>query len=178
MKPLSLFPLLLLAAACTAPRPIHWDGPAGDRIAAELLAADRAFAAEVAADGLDGWMRWFAADAARPDLPVVDLTGAVTPGAVTRGLDAIREHDAPVFALPGARLRWEPSQAGVFADGRTGFTQGRWWLEATDAAAEPAAEPAALPRGWYLTWWRWQDGAWKVILDCGDADPPAAPIAD
>ncbi|MBL7008060.1 MAG: hypothetical protein ISR76_03620 [Planctomycetes bacterium] len=170
-KTLALLLPLLACAACAGPRSIAWDGPDGETAAAELMAADRAFAADAAADGLDGWMRWFAEDAARLDLPVTLVAGEVSPVGVVRQLAAIRAHDAPVFASPELRLDWEPSDAGVFADGRYGFTVGRWRIQQLVGDQGPT-----LPGGWYLTWWRWEDGGWRVVLDTGGPDP-AAPVS-
>ncbi len=164
MNPIRSFALacspLLLTAACAGPAPLAWDGPEAAAIEAELMAADRAFAAETAADGIEGWMRYFHEDAARPEFG----------GENRRGLAAIRAADAVNFANPELRLAWDPVHAGAFADGRHGYTMGRF--QVLHLAAEP---PTVLGEGWYLSWWRWQDGGWKVILDTGVPDPAPAP---
>lgn len=144
--------LLVGAAGCATSTPAA--DAARER---ELLAADRAFAAAAAREGLDGWLRHFAADAVRLD----------PPDGVARGLAAIRAHDAGLFADPALRLAWEPARAGVFAGGRSGFTVGRYRLVRGDGAE-------TLTTGWYLTWWRKDGAEWRVILDTGGADPPAA----
>jgi ketosteroid isomerase-like protein len=125
----------------------------------ELLEADRAFARETVERGLDGWMSWYTDDAAR-----------FRPGGeIARGLEAIREHDAPGFADPALQLAWEPTGGGVFDDGDHGFTVGRWEMtRSSDGAA-----PETISRGTYVSIWRREDsGAWKVILDTGTIDPP------
>jgi len=62
---LSLTPLLLaLTPACVTPS----SSASGGEGPEALLAADRAFAADADADRLEGWMRWFSADAARTEL--------------------------------------------------------------------------------------------------------------
>jgi len=117
------------------------------------MEADRAFAREAAERGIDGWVSWFAPDAAR----------LVPGGPVVRGLEAIREQDGPLFADPALRLEWEPTAAGGFADGKHGFTRGRYQL----VRREGDADPVVLSRGTYLSIWRRDEDGWKVILDTG-----------
>lgn len=125
----------------------------------ELMDADRAFARDAAERGLDGWVSWFSDDAARfsPD------------GKIFRGLEAIREQDAAIFADPAIRLVWDPTGGGVFDDGDHGFTVGRYEV----VQSTEGAPPATLSRGGYVSIWRRDaSGGWKVILDTGSADPP------
>ncbi len=150
----------LIAAACAAPQELAWQGEQAAAREAELMAADRAFAVAAAERGLEGWMSFFHEDASRPD----------SSGVVHRGLDAIRANDAAIFADPSLQLTWEPEHAGVFADGRHGYTWGRFQVLAKGGEADQV-----VGKGWYLSWWRWQDGAWKVILDTGGPDPAPAP---
>jgi ketosteroid isomerase-like protein len=122
-------------------------------LAEALLAADRAFGDSTAARGLEGWMRFYAEDAVR-----------LTMGAeVAQGLDAVRAHDASLFADSAVRLVWTPLRSGVFADGRHGFTTGRSAMLKLGGAT-----PDTVYRGAYVTIWRREaDGRWKVILDTG-----------
>jgi ketosteroid isomerase-like protein len=139
---------LATAAACTAP-----PAPSPD----ELLEADRAFAADTAARGLDGWMGWFAEDAVRLELH----------GALVRGRDAIREHDRELQENPDLSLRWEPTDAVLFATGDHGVTRGRYELVAEGGEGE-----RVLLTGSYVTVWRRDRGGWRAILDTGAPDPP------
>lgn len=125
-----------------------------------LLEADRTFARDTGERGLDGWMSWFSADAARLE----------PGGKIARGHDAIRELDAPVFSHPAVRLVWKPTGGGLFEDGGHGFTTGRYdVIRSSDGSA-----PETLSSGSYVTIWRRDDsGDWKVILDTGSPDPPA-----
>lgn len=155
-RPLLCFVLAGLAG-CSArpPAPTAAADPAAARAA--LMAADRAFAAETAGRGLDGWMAHYAADAVRLHMG----------GPVVQGLDAIRAFDAALFADPTARLTWEPTDGGAFGDGRHGFTTGR---SALVRLAGGAAD--TLYAGVYVTLWRLgPDGRWEVLLDTGAADP-------
>jgi uncharacterized protein (TIGR02246 family) len=121
------------------------------------MEADRAFAAAAAARGLDGWMDAFAPDAVR----------LVMGRSFVRGLDAIRAADADLFADPAVHLTWAPADAGVFDDGRTGFTTG---LSAYVRLGGGA--PDTLGTGRYVTLWRLgDDGRWRVILDTGSYTP-------
>jgi ketosteroid isomerase-like protein len=126
----------------------------------ELMEADRAFAKAAADKGLDGWMSVFTDDAVR-----ISPLG----GKASAGKDAIRKLDASLFADPKRLLVWEPIDAGVFADGKHGFTTGR--AKVNDrAAGDKAGSPWPVK---YVTFWRkGEDGRWKVILDTGASDPP------
>ena len=128
-------------------------------VKAEVMAADRAFYKAAAEKGLDGWMSYMADDVVR----VAPLGGK---GHV--GKAAARALDADLFADPKAKLEWEPSDGGAFADRRYGWTTGRAKIVArTDAGGEDVRWTGA-----YVTWWRKDAGGWRVILDTGAADPP------
>jgi ketosteroid isomerase-like protein len=153
----SIILLLLLAGFATwgfATR----DQPAAKSDAkAELMAADRAFAAAATKDGLNGWMSCFVDDAVRVDLG--------TKGHV--GKAAVKEHDKELFADPKKQLVWEPTDGGAFADGKAGWTTGKAQVVTSGEKPDPAKWTHA-----YITWWRkGDDGKWKVILDTGAALP-------
>lgn len=137
----------LVVIGCSAPPPAP--DPVADREA--LLAADRAFADSTDRHGLEGWMGWYAADAVRLQMG----------GQVAQGMEAIRRFDEPLFADSTRILRWTPTDAGTFADGRHGFTTGRG---AIVSRLDPADTAWA---GAYFTLWRRDDGRWRVILDTG-----------
>ncbi len=126
----------------------------------ELMDADRAFAKATAERKLDGWMSFMAPDAVR----IAPLGAKAHTGEA-----AIRKLDAAIFADPKQRLVWEPTDAGVFADGRHGFTTGRYRvLTQTEKGRQEATRTGA-----YVTCWRkGADGRWLVILDTGASDPP------
>jgi ketosteroid isomerase-like protein len=117
---------------------------AGDAAPA-LEAADRAFAADVAARGVAGWVAAFEPKG-----------GMISRGARVEGPEAIGELMRGVLA--GGVLAWTPIASRV--RGKIGFTVGK----ATFTGATPAA-------GWkstYVTIWRRQlDGGWKVLFDTG-----------
>jgi ketosteroid isomerase-like protein len=126
------------------------------------MEADRLFAVETSARGLDGWMDAYASDAVRLRLG----------GIAVQGLDAVRTADAPLFADPARRLLWEPTDAGVFADGLHGFTTGT----SAFVTVEDGVVADTLSTGRYVTFWRRdEDGTWKVILDTGVTDPAPRP---
>ena len=144
---------VLFLSACNEEAPV-----AEQRTTPEaLMEADRAFAAETAARGLDGWMSYYAEDAARVQLG----TGSV------RGPEAIRGFDAAIFEDSTTRLVWVPTDAGVFDDGRHGFTTGRSAFVRIDGDI-----PDTMNTGRYVTIWRLDDeGRPRVILDTGVLDP-------
>ncbi len=69
-------------------------------------------------------------------------------------------------------LSWEPKKAEVAKSGELGWTWGTFELHTKDAEGKPVVR-----YGKYVNIWRKQkDGAWKVILDMGNASPaPTAP---
>jgi ketosteroid isomerase-like protein len=141
--------LPLLASAADA-------GAGGQDPAAQLLEADRRFAAAVAEDGLAGWLAAMAEDAVR--LPELGEAGV-------QGKAAIAELDRPLFAATDRRLVWEPTDAGLFADGRHGYTTGRYRVLQEVEGAE-----VELSAGAYATWWRREGETWRVIFDTGAPD--------
>lgn len=120
--------------------------------ATEIVAAERAFAADAQALGIDGaFRRWSSEDA-------VTIAGA----------GPQRAHD--LFASskktpsPPSTLVWWPNWAGIAKSGDLGFTTG-------------AVEIAGARAGHYFTIWRRQaDGSWKWVYDGGvDATSASAP---
>jgi ketosteroid isomerase-like protein len=127
---------------------------------AQLMNADRAFAKAAGEKGLEGWVSFFADDAVR-----ISPVGA-KPAA---GLPAIRKLDAALFADPKKLLVWEPTDAGLFADGNHGFTTGQAKVVARNEADKDKGPWTVR----YVTWWRKDsDGRWRVILDTGASVPP------
>lgn len=152
--PVPMLPLLLLLAACRdepPPAPAQLALPAATT--EDLLAADRAFGEATKAQGLDGWMSFYARDAVR-----------LTMGAeVVQGLTAVREYDARLFADSTLRLEWVPTDAGLFREGTIGFTTGRSAMVKVSGATRDT-----VYRGTYVTIWRREEtGAWRVMLDTG-----------
>ncbi|MCI0641793.1 MAG: nuclear transport factor 2 family protein [Gemmataceae bacterium] len=126
----------------------------------QLLDADRAFAKTAAEKGLEGWLSFMTDDAVR----ISPLGGKAHVGKA-----AIKELDAALFADAKRLLTWEPADGGAFADGKHGFTTGKFKI-----LSKPAEGKEEVVRtGAYVTWWRMgEDGRWKVILDTGSVDPP------
>lgn len=109
--------------------------------APELEAADRAFAADTAQRGIEGWMAAFEPQG-----------GMMLRGSRIEG-DALRSAMGPLFEQ--GRLVWEPVASG--RAGTLGFTVGK----STYTGAESW-------RSSYITIWRQQsDGTWKVLFDTG-----------
>ncbi len=112
--------------------------------APELEAADRAFAADVLARGIEGWMAAFAPDG-----------GMIQKGARVQG-DEIRAMMSGVLST--TKVTWEPVASG--RAGTIGFTVGK--------ATFTGATPADSWRSTYATIWKQQpDSSWKVLFDAG-----------
>jgi len=127
-------------------------------VRAAIMDADIAFAQATKARGVDGWVEYFA-----------DSGVQVTPGHNYVGKAAIRALMAAELGDTTHLLSWRPTSAEASASGDLGYTIGRWeWGPRSGGPPER--------RGTYVTIWRKQaDGAWKVVLDVGNADPAPAP---
>jgi ketosteroid isomerase-like protein len=152
---LALLALTLFATAQTSSKPQpKTNAPAklpGQEI---LLQADRDFSRDTVAKRLEGWMAYMAEDAVLfSDKPVI-------------GADAIRAFYQPAFANPDFILSWQATHAEMFPSGDTGYTTGRYELQAKDGKGNKVVR-----HGSYLTVWKKQsDGTWKVIADGGAPD--------
>ena len=149
----------------TIPFLVAWiltaDPPAKPDPKADMMAADRACAKITAEKGIDGWIGFLADDVAK-----VRKAGEK----IVAGKDAIRKQDAPLFADAKRQLTWEPVDAHAFADGKSGFTSGRYKVV---GKGEDGKEQV-FATGGYITWWRKEaDGKWKVIFDTGTPDADA-----
>ena len=111
--------------------------------ASHIVAAERAFAADGRAMGVDGsFLRWSADDA-------VMIAG----GAPRRAHDIL--DPAAVFDPAAPSLAWWPNWAGIAKSGDLGFTTG-------------AVEVGGVRTGHYFTVWRRQaDGSWRWVYDGG-----------
>jgi len=112
----------------------------------QLRDADLAFAKSTAERRIEGWMEFFADDAA-----------IIREGKVLSGVQSIREFYTPVFANKDFTLTWVPTKAEVSKDGTLGYTYG-------DAEAKVGSQ---VSRGMYVTVWRRVGNKWKVVLDLG-----------
>ena len=117
----------LPAAAAEQPSPLD-----------EVIAAERAFAAETRARGFrDGFLAWVAPDG---------FTFEPGPAPARPRLEAM-----PDGPEPGPPLFWWPQYAGVAQSGDLGFTTGG----------------ATVPLRYFTVWQRQADGGWKWLYDGG-----------
>jgi len=148
----------LVLAACAPAAPSH---PDAEAVRASLIAADEAFAAATAAQGLEGWMAAFDSTAIQmePDQPF------------SPGIPSIRAAMAPAFADSTFRLTWQPTMAFASAGGDLGYTLGTWQSRYYNAEGK-----GQVTTGKYVTIWRKQaDGSWKVVFDGGNPDSSPKP---
>ena len=122
-----------------------------------LTEADRVFARETQIRGLEGWVDAFADSALslRPNRPLV------------RGKQMIRELMTRAFADTTFAFTWEPAMAEVSGSGDLGYTVGLYQRSQMGAGGR-----TVVSTGKYVSIWRRERGAWKVILDTGVPDPP------
>ena len=120
------------------------------------MKADREFAAAAKQHGVAIAFREFAAPEA------LSLPMGETP---IRGREAIFE---AMSAFPPGELLWQPVGADLARSGDLGYTWGTYEFRTHDAEGKPATR-----HGKYLTVWKKQaDGAWKIVVDTGNASPP------
>ncbi len=142
---LAAFPLAALFAAANlfaqAPNP------------KVLMDADEQFCNATRERRLEGWMSYFAPDAAIFPIgrPTID------------GKEGIRAFYEKVFGDPSFTLEWRPVKADIAASGELGYTYGTSDMKRKDASGKEIAS-----KGKYTTIWKKQpDGSWKVALDIG-----------
>ena len=145
---------VLTLAACSPAEPPTPPDP--EAVRASLMAADQAFAAATAQNGLEGWLAAYDSSGIQmePDVPF------------TPGIPAIRAAMAPAFADTTFRLTWQPTMAFASAAGDLGYTLGTWQSTHYNEAGK-----GQVTTGKYVTIWRKQaDGSWKVVFDGGNPD--------
>ncbi len=118
-----------------------------------LIKMEAAFAQASTERGVEGWLSFFAQDAA-----------IFPPSAdIVTGLPAIRAHYQKTGFSP-AGLSWKPVFSDASACGDLGYTFGNWEASEKDAKGAPVTY-----RGKFLTVWKRQpDGTWKVAADIGN----------
>jgi ketosteroid isomerase-like protein len=138
-RPTYLWTALVLTAL--VPRSLPAQTPA-DR-AAELLQADRAFAAAAGQAGLiEALAEMFSADV------LVPAPGGTFLHGTQQVLDALRANPANA----GAHASWEPIRVGISADGLHGFTFG--YMTAVSDTTRTHFK--------YMTYWERRSGTWRA----------------
>jgi len=125
-----------------------------EKFKAEVLAADKAFAARSAKDGPKAaFLAYISADG-----KLLNDTRV--------GADAV--NTLFIQLPPTATLSWEPSYVDVSSSGDLGYTWGRYLLNVPNPKA---GQPPFQKRGTYVTIWKRQPGGgWKFVLDGGNPD--------
>lgn len=145
-------PLLLISLGCA----VSPQGPAVDLQAerSALMEADGAWFESH--EDIDEFVTFLADDAVfMPD------------GAPAARGDAIRATWEQLLSMPGFGLEWKATSARVAEAGDIGYTIGTYEL-----TLEQDGVPL-VTIGKYVTLWKKQaDGAWKVGVDCFNADGP------
>jgi len=136
-----------LAAVVAAPRTTSADADG----AAAIVTAEKAFAAQVRAQGVrEGFLSWLA-----------PTSVVFRPGPVS-GVKAYEKAPAGWHGL----LAWTPMHAAISADGKLGWSTGPWTWSRDSTQKKPDSH------GEYMSVWRQQsDGSWKAVLDCGIGHP-------
>jgi len=123
-----------------------------------LFDLEARFAKDVLAKGGAGFAEWFADDGVALGNGKAPMVGKV---AIAKSANWKPEE---------YRLTWTPTDAVMSPQGDMGYTWGHFEGRSKDAHGNPV-----LTSGRYISIWRKQpDGAWKVVLDAGANDVPAA----
>jgi ketosteroid isomerase-like protein len=123
-----------------------------------LFQLEAEFAKDVAARGGAGFASWFADDGVALGNGAAPLIGKV----------AIEK--SATWSPKNYQLTWTPTDALMGPSGDMGYTWGHYEGHSKDANGNPV-----LTSGRYITVWRKNaDGKWKVVLDAGANDVPAA----
>jgi ketosteroid isomerase-like protein len=123
-----------------------------------LFDLEARFAKDVLERGGAGFADWFADDGVALGNGVAPLVGKV---AIAKSAN---------WSPKDYELSWTPSDAMMGPSGDMGYTWGHFEGRSKDANGNPV-----LTSGRYITMWRKQpDGTWKVVLDAGANEPPAA----
>lgn len=123
-----------------------------------LFDLEARFAKDVAERGGAGFASWFAEDGVALGNGAQPLIGNV---AIARSAK---------WSPKDYQLTWTPTDALMGPSGDMGYTWGHFEGRSKDANGNPV-----LTSGRYMTVWRKQpNGEWKVVLDAGANDAPAA----
>ena len=121
----------------------------------KLLEVDAAFSRATTQQGLEGFLSYFSEEAAILSSDAGTITGKPD----------IRSHYSRAFSTPGFKITWTPAEAHLDGVGELGYTYGTFQITTRDESGRPSSRS-----GQYCTIWRKQaDGAWKIILDIGNA---------
>jgi ketosteroid isomerase-like protein len=144
------------ASAQTAPNPLT--DPTAKPGKALLYDLEARFAKDVLERGGAGFAAWFAEDG-------VALGNGAAPSVGRVAIAKSANWDPKVY-----QLTWTPTDAMMGPSGDMGYTWGHFEGHSKDANGNPVTTT-----GRYITIWRKQaDGQWKVVLDAGANEEPAA----
>ncbi|MGO9323744.1 MAG: YybH family protein [Terracidiphilus sp.] len=124
----------------------------------QLYDLEARFAKDVLERGGQGFASWFAEDGVALGNGVAPLIGKV---AIAKSAN---------WSPKDYQLTWTPTDAMMGPSGDMGYTWGHFEGRSKDKNGNPV-----LTSGRYITMWRKEaDGSWKVVLDAGANEPPAA----
>jgi ketosteroid isomerase-like protein len=145
---------LLALASCASQAPAPEIDLGNER--ASLMAADQAWSATP--PDVEKFLAFVAPDASFLPFGMP----------MAQGIEAIRTTTTGLFSAPGFNLKWNASQAEVSDSADLGYTIGTFELVMNNAEGKPETTV-----GKYLTAWKkHDDGQWKVMADCFNADGP------
>jgi ketosteroid isomerase-like protein len=124
----------------------------------QLYDLEARFAKDVLERGGAGFAAWFADDGVALGNGAAPLIGRV---AIAKSAN---------WSPKNYQLTWTPTDAVMGPSGDMGYTWGHFEGHSKDANGNPV-----VTSGRYMTIWRKEpDGSWKVVLDAGANEAPAA----
>ena len=151
---------ILLAAVAAWPSPYSSVSATAKADAGTLRQLEADFMKAAAEKGSQGYMSYYAEDAA--ELPNGEnvLRGKANIAKTMGFLDDKNNH-----------LTWTPVYADIAASGDLGYTYGTFEFRSKDKDGKVTVE-----YGKYVSIWRKQnDGSWKVVMDMGNSSPGPKP---
>jgi len=124
--------------------------------AGTLRQLEAEFMKAAAEKGSQGYMSYYADDAVEVPNGAAIIQGKAN---IAKGMGFLDQKDN--------RLMWTPIGADISASGDLGYTYGNYEFHSKDKEGKTVVE-----HGKYTSIWKKQkDGAWKVVLDMGNASP-------
>jgi ketosteroid isomerase-like protein len=122
-----------------------------------ILKADILWDSISAKNSAEGWVSFYSNDA----IMMPPGESACTDNASR--LSSIKN----MFALPGAKMRFQGTKTEVSKSGDLGYSAGVYQFEYKDTNGKDVHENGK----WCETWKKQDDGNWKCIVDIWNADP-------
>jgi ketosteroid isomerase-like protein len=151
---------VILFSACTSPSSTTTTANGSNDSTAAIAAmnkADSLWDDQAAHNSPDGWLSFYSDDAIM-----------MAPGekvCLDKASRAVSIKN--MFALPGAKMRFQATKTEASKSGDLGYSTGVYQFSYNDAAGKEVHEVGKFCE----TWKKQADGTWKCVVDIWNADP-------